>query len=92
MVTAIVLLKVQPKKVNAVANALLEIKNVSEVYSVGGRFDIVAMIRAQDNDGLATTVTEGFLTVDGIEHSETLIAFRTFSKLDLENMFSLGME
>jgi DNA-binding Lrp family transcriptional regulator len=92
MVTAIVLLKVQPQKINNVADALLQIENVSEVYSVGGRFDIVAMIRARDNDGLAATVTEDFLNVEGIEQSETLIAFRAFSKHDLESMFSLGAE
>ncbi|MFW5487998.1 MAG: Lrp/AsnC family transcriptional regulator [Desulfovibrio sp.] len=92
MVTAIVLLKVQPRKVNDVANALLELDGVSEVYSVGGRYDIVAMVRAKDNDDLAATVTEGCLTVDGIEQSETLIAFRAFSRHDLEHMFSLGGE
>jgi hypothetical protein len=32
------------------------------------------------------------LQVPGITHSETLIAFRVYSKHDLESMFSIGLE
>jgi DNA-binding Lrp family transcriptional regulator len=68
------------------------IKGVSEVYSVGGRFDLVAIIRVQTNEEMAEIVTEQMLHIDGITDSETLIAFRMFSKHDLEAMFSIGIE
>lgn len=92
MVTAVVLLKVERGRINEVADVLVTIKGVSEVYSVGGRYDLVAVLRTPDNDTLAELVTEKMLQVQGIVDSETLIAFRAFSRHDLESMFSLGME
>ena len=74
------------------AQALAAIDGVAEVYSVGGRYDLVAIMRTRDNDALAELVTEHMLKVDGITYSETLIAFRAFSRHDLESMFSLGIE
>lgn len=92
MVNAIVLLQVEPKMVNDVAQALVNIEHVSEVYSVGGRFDIVAIIRGRANEDISDTVTREFLSVEGIKSSETLIAFRAYSKHDLERLFSIGIE
>jgi len=92
MVNAVVLMTVKPNLVNEVAGQLVEIDGVSEVYSVGGRFDLVAILRVPDNESISELVTEKFLKVDGILASETLIAFKTFSKHDLERMFSVGME
>jgi DNA-binding Lrp family transcriptional regulator len=57
---------------------------------VGGRFDLVVIIRAQDNDGLAQIVTERMLKVQGIRTSETLISYRVISNYDLENLFAVG--
>lgn len=91
MVSAVVLLTVERGKINDVAETLAEMKGVSEVYSVGGRYDLVAVIRVSDNDALAELVTNHMLLVDGITNSETLIAFRVFSRHDLESMFSIGM-
>jgi len=59
---------------------------------VGGQYDLVAILRVRDNETLAELVTEHMLTLEGITYSETLIAFRAFSRHDLESMFSLGME
>ncbi len=92
MVNSIVLLKVGRGLVNDVAAALAELNGVAEVYSVGGRYDLVAILRVADNDALAELVTERMLKVEGITYTETLIAFRAFSRHDLESMFSLGME
>ena len=91
MVSAVVLLKVERGQINQVADALVAIDGVSEVYSVGGRYDLVAILRTTDNDSLAELVTEKMLHVGGIVDSETLIAFRAFSRHDLESMFSLGL-
>lgn len=92
MVNAIVLMQVDPKKVNEVAEALVDIDHVSEVYSVGGRFDIVAIIRGRDNEDISNIVTQRFLNIEGIRSSETLIAFRAYSRHDLERLFAIGEE
>ena len=92
MVTAIVLLKVAREKINPVAEQLADIEGVTEVHSVAGRYDLVVIIRVKDNERLAELVTEHIRKVNGIEQSETLIAFRVYSKHDLERIFSIGME
>lgn len=90
MVSAIVLLKVQRGQINEVAQELAEMKGISEVFSVAGQYDLVAVLRIPDNEALAELVTEKMLKVAGILDSETLIAFRVFSRHDLEAMFSIG--
>jgi DNA-binding Lrp family transcriptional regulator len=92
MVTAISLLTVERDKVNDVAEQLADMKGVSEVYSVAGRYDLAVIIRVKDNDDLAELVTEHIRSVPGIIKSETLIAFRVYSRHDLESMFAIGME
>jgi DNA-binding Lrp family transcriptional regulator len=92
MVNAVVLLKTEREKINDVAQHLSGIKGISEVFSVGGRYDLVAIIRVTSNDKLADLVTSQMLQVDGITDSETLIAFRVFSQHDLERMFSIGLD
>lgn len=91
MVSAVVLLTVERATINQVAETLAGIEGVSEVYSVGGRYDLVAIIRVKDNESLAELITNQMLLVEGINDSETLIAFRVFSRHDLEKMFSIGM-
>lgn len=91
MVSSVVLLNVAHGRINEVAEKLAELEGISEVYSVAGRYDLVAIVRVKDNDSLAELVTEKMLHVQGITNSETLIAFRVFSRHDLESMFSLGM-
>lgn len=92
MVSTVVLINVEPNKINDVAAHIAEIEGVSEVFSVAGRFDLVAIVRVKDNESLADVVTVKMLDVPGIIRSETLIAFRVFSKHDLERMFSIGIE
>ncbi len=90
MVNAIVLLNVQRTEIDRVAEKLAETEGVSEVYSVAGRYDLVAVIRARSNEELADVVTHRMLQLKGIEDTETLIAFRTYSRHDLEHMFAIG--
>ena len=92
MVNAVVLLRVRNDRINEVAEGLVELDGVSEVYSVAGQFDLVAILRAPNDDRIATLVTEQMLKIEGILSSETLIAFRAYSKHDLERMFSIGMD
>lgn len=90
MVTAIVALQIERNRINEVAAQLAEIKGITEVYSVSGRYDLVAMLRTRDNDGLAEIITNDLLKVEGIRNSETMLAFRTYSKHDLDSMFAIG--
>ena len=92
MVSAIVLIECQKGMVNSTAEALAEMAGITEVYSVAGRVDLAAVIRVANNEALADIVTSGMLSLPGITRTETLIAFRVFSRHDLERMFSIGLE
>lgn len=89
MITAIVLLNVARTQVNAVAETLAELAGISEVYSVTGEFDLVAIVRVATNEDLAALVTERLVAVAGIEKTTTMLAFKAYSRHDLESMFSL---
>ncbi|NCC24205.1 MAG: Lrp/AsnC family transcriptional regulator [Deltaproteobacteria bacterium] len=92
MVNAIVLINAEPKKINDLAQDLVKIDAITEVFSVGGRYDLAAIIRVKSNEELSDTVTGKLLSMDGIISTETLIAFRVYSQHDLERLFSIGME
>ena len=92
MVTAIVLINVDHGHVNEVAEQVVEMPGVSEVYSVGGRFDLVAIVRVRDNEGMADLVTNHMLSLRNIKDTETLLAFKAYSDYDLERMFSIGLD
>jgi DNA-binding Lrp family transcriptional regulator len=92
MVNALVLLRVKTDRINEVAQQLVDLDGVSEVYSVAGQYDLVAVLRTSSNDQIASLVTEHILKADGLISSETLIAFRAFSRHDLERMFAVGLE
>jgi DNA-binding Lrp family transcriptional regulator len=89
MVTALVLLNVERAQIHQVAEQLADLPGISEVYSVAGRYDLVAVIRVKTNEALADLVTGKIRQVRGIEATETLIAFRAYSQHDLEAMFSV---
>jgi DNA-binding Lrp family transcriptional regulator len=92
MVNAIVLLKVEKARINRLAEEIASFDGVAEVYSVAGQYDVVVNIRASDDEQIATLVTDELLQVEGILSSETLIAFRTYSRDDLDGLFSVGLE
>ena len=89
MLSAIVLLNTERDKTNKVAEALADTDGVTEVYSVAGRYDLAAIVRASDNDQLAKIVTEHIRGVPGITGSETLIAFRVYTKAELSAGFDM---
>jgi DNA-binding Lrp family transcriptional regulator len=89
-VTAVVLIKAKTDQINELASALAEIDGVIEVFSVAGRYDLVATVRAPRNEDLADLVSGKVHKVPGIVDSETLIAFRVYRKSDLDAGFSLG--
>jgi DNA-binding Lrp family transcriptional regulator len=92
MVTAIVLIHARRDAINETARALADLEGVSEVYSVAGDWDLVTLVRVHTNEQLAEIVTGHMLKIEGIVKTDTLIAFRAYSKHDLERMFSIGLE
>ena len=90
MVTALVLLNLDRNQIKDVSQKLVDMQGVSEVYSVAGRYDLVAIIRVKTNEQIADTITGKFSELEGITATETLIAFNTFSRHNLELMFSIG--
>ena len=91
MVTAIVLVRAEIQRIPEVAEAIAQIPEVSEVYSVTGEFDLVAMVRVRSHEELAYVIPGHLNKVTGVRHTETHIAFRTYSRHDLEAAFSLGL-
>lgn len=92
MVTSIILLNVERTRINEVAAQLVELDEVSEVYSVSGKYDLIAIVRVRSNDDLSKLVTEKLRVVDNIVATETMLAFKAYSNHDLESMFSLGLD
>ena len=90
MVTALVLLNLDRNQIKYVSQKLVDMQEVSEVYSVAGRYELVAIIRVKNNEQIADTITGKFSELEGITATETLIAFNTFSRHDLQHMFSIG--
>ncbi|MBU0945319.1 MAG: Lrp/AsnC ligand binding domain-containing protein [Proteobacteria bacterium] len=91
MVTSIILINTERTKINEVAEQLAELEGISEVYSVSGSYDLIAIARIPANDDLANLVTKKLLSIDHIIKSETMLAFKAFSRHDLEAMFEIGM-
>ncbi|WP_028048600.1 Lrp/AsnC family transcriptional regulator [Cellulomonas sp. URHD0024] len=92
MLTAIVLIDSDAARIPEVAAAIADITGVSEVYSVTGEVDLVAMVRVREHDHLADVIADKISKVDGVLRTQTYIAFRTYSQHDLEQAFSLGLE
>jgi DNA-binding Lrp family transcriptional regulator len=92
MVNAVVLVQCEIDEIPEAAQAIAEIDGVSEVYSVAGEFDLVAIVRVSNHDDLARVIPQGVAKVEGVVRTETLIAFQVYSKHDLEAMFSVGFE
>ncbi len=90
MVSAVILLKVERSHIKALAERLAEFREISEVFSVAGTYDVVAVARVGKNEDLAELVTERLVKLHGIEASETLIAFRSYGRKEVEAGFSLG--
>lgn len=80
MATAIVLLKIDHRKVTGTAEKLLEIRDVAEVYSVSGRYDLLVIVKSDSIDKIEYVITDELLKTDGIVESETMFAFRSLDK------------
>ena len=89
MITAFIMINAQRDRIAAAAQEILRLNGIAEIYSVAGQYDLIAVARVRESGDLARLVTEDMITVEGITNTNTLIAFRQFSKFDLERMFGL---
>ena len=92
MVTAIVCINVEHDQIHEIAQKLVDMNEITEVYSVSGEYDLAAMVRVEDNEKLEEFMTQHILKLKEIQKTETMIAFKTYSNYDLERMFSIGFE
>ena len=90
VVTAIVFINAEVARIPEVAEAVAALPGVSEVYSVTGALDLIALVRVADHEQVAEVVADRLNKVPGILRTETHIAFRAYSAHDLEAAFSLG--
>lgn len=89
MVAAVVLIRAVPGDVPALARRIAGIEGVTEVYSVSGEYDLIAVLRVKEYERIAEIVTEDIAQVSGIERTNTLTAFRVYSKQDLERAWDM---
>ncbi len=92
MISAIVLVNAEVSRIPEVAEAIAEIDGVSEVYSVTGDVDLIAVVRVRRHEDFADVIADRLNKVDGVQGTQTHIAFRTYSRHDLEAAFSLGLD
>jgi DNA-binding Lrp family transcriptional regulator len=92
VLTAIALVRATRAGLATLGSKLAETEGVSEVYTVTGEWDFVAIIRVREHDELATIVTRELNRLEDIERTHTMVAFQQFSRHDLEAMFGLGLE
>jgi DNA-binding Lrp family transcriptional regulator len=92
MISALVLLNVRRDAVNSTAQALLRIPGVTEVYSVTGEYDLIAVLHLARYEDLAEVVTEQITALDAITRTQTMMAFKAYSREDLEQAWDIGVE
>ncbi len=90
MITAIVLIDCATDSIPEVAEALANLPGVSEVYSVAGDVDLIAIVRVREFDEVAEVIAAGISKTPGVINTDTHIAFRAYSQHDLEEAFSIG--
>ena len=92
MITAIVLVHTRPDAIGEAAKAIAEIDGVSEVYSVTGDVDLVAIVRLPEHEQLADVIADRMSKVAGVQRTQTYLAFRAYSRHDLEAAFAIGLD
>lgn len=92
MITAIVFIQTEVARIAETGAAIADLPGVSEVYSVTGDHDLIAMVRVRTHDEIATVVADRLNKVPGVVSTQTQIAFRAFSRHDLEDAFAIGLD
>jgi DNA-binding Lrp family transcriptional regulator len=90
VITAIVMVSVEAHRIPEVAQQIADLDGVSEVYSVAGDVDLIAIVRVREFDDIAAVIAGRLSKVEGVLHTDTHIAFRAYSRHDLDAAFSIG--
>ena len=90
MITAVVLINGEKSAIGDLGEKLAAVAGVSEVYSVTGEIDFIAVIRASKHEELADIVTKGIIQLPGVAKTHTHVAFKAYSRHDLESIFAIG--
>ena len=91
MITAIVLIDCATDSIPEVAEPLANLPGVSEVYSVAGHVDLIAVVRVREFEQIAQVIAGSISKVPGVLNTESHIAFRAYSQHDLESAFAIGL-
>lgn len=91
MITAIVLIDCETDSIPEVAQHLADLPGVSEVYSVAGNVDLIAVVRVREFPQVAEVIAGSISKVPGVRDTESHIAFRSYSQHDLEQAFAIGL-
>jgi DNA-binding Lrp family transcriptional regulator len=92
MVTAIVLIDVEADRIGEVAQQIADLSGVESVYSCAGDVDLIAVVHASDHEGIAELIPSRLSKIGGVKRTVTHIAFRSYSRRDTEDAFSIGMQ
>ncbi len=92
MITAIVLVETDVARIPEAAEAIAELEGVSEVYSVTGDVDLVAVVRVREHEELAAVIADHLNKIEGVRSTKTYLAFRAYSRHDLDAAFALGFD
>lgn len=92
MITAVVLIDAEKDAIGDLGEELAAVAGVSEVYSVTGDIDFIAVVRARQHEELADIVTKGIARLAGVARTRTHVAFKAYSRHDLESIFAIGDE
>ncbi|CAN5413484.1 Lrp/AsnC ligand binding domain-containing protein [soil metagenome] len=90
MITAIVMISVEAHRIPEAAQEIADLEGVSEVYSVAGDVDLIAVVRVREFDQIAEVIAGSISKVESVVHTDTHIAFRAYSRHDLDAAFSIG--
>lgn len=92
MITAIVLIRTSVDRIPEIAQAVSELESVTEVFSVTGTYDLVAMVRVGAHEDLADVIPGRISKIDGVLATDTHVAFRTYAQRDLDAAFAIGLD
>ncbi|MFV0425752.1 MAG: Lrp/AsnC family transcriptional regulator [Beutenbergiaceae bacterium] len=91
MITAIVLIDTEAAQIPEVAQQAADIDGVTEVYSVTGDVDLIALVRVSQQEQLAGVIADQLSKIPGVLNTRTYLAFQSYSQHDLEAAFALGL-
>lgn len=92
MITTIVMVSVEANRIPEVAQQIADLEGVSEVYSVAGDVDLIAVVRVREFDQIAEIIAGRLSKIEGVVHTDTHVAFRAYSRHDLDAAFSIGLD